>query len=48
MEDDRGVGGVEQFDWVFGSISFDSLRGEGELNSEALEIDDDEEDKESG
>lgn len=43
MENDRHVGGVEEFDGIGLNCSSDSFILEGDVNLETLEIDDDDE-----
>lgn len=48
MENNWNVGGIEKLDWVWLSETSDLSAAEGELNSESLEIDDDEHHNDSG
>jgi hypothetical protein len=44
LQDDGDIGGVEQLDRVWVSLSSDALILQMKLNSEALEVDDDQDD----
>jgi len=48
LEDDWDVGGVEELDWVGSVVSSISGGFDWEVDSEALEVDDDSEDEYSG
>jgi len=48
LEDDRDIGSVEQLDWVWLSESSHLLGAQRKLNSESLEVDDDQCDYNSG
>merc|ERR1712051_37944 len=48
LQDDRDIGGVEQLDRVWVGLTSDALILQMKLNSEALEVDDDQDDDDSG
>jgi len=47
LKDDRHVGSVEEFDWIWLFVSLCLLTTDSELNSESLEVDDKENDSNS-